>query len=72
MAVTYRIVTHYHNRRGDYVTGTYHAARCPNVAIARLTARRRWQLQARPGARATVTYEADNGQTYQPETYRQG
>lgn len=72
MAVTFYIVTHYHNRRGEYVTGTYHAARCYNVAEARQRARARWLIQARPGAVATVTYEADNGQTYQTETYRQG
>ena len=72
MAVTYRIVTHYHNRRGEYLTGTYHAARCYNVAEARQRARARWHIQARPGAVATVTYEADNGTAYQRETYRQG
>lgn len=72
MAVTYQLIARYNNRRGEYVAGTYHSQRCQHIEAARAAARARWQLQAQRGATGYVTFTADNGQTYQRETFRAG
>lgn len=71
MAVTYQLITHYHNRRGVYTGGTYHAQRCQDIHHARALARSRWLQHSRKGCTAHVTYLSDNGQRFGPQTFTQ-
>lgn len=69
--VTFQLITHYHNRRGQYTHGTYHAARCNDIQTARAMAKARWNQQARKGATGRVTFQGDNGRAYDPQTFSQ-
>ena len=61
MAVTVELNTAHHNRRGEYITGTYHARRVPDFPAALAVARAHWQQHARQVLPCRITYRGDNG-----------
>jgi hypothetical protein len=66
MAVTVEVTTEYRNRRGEYVTGTYHARRCEHFPAALWFAQSQWRGAVPSNNGYTVSarylYRADTGE----------